>query len=76
MATVVLVFLFFATADLQPTGNMGPIAGTAVELFFALLVLYGSVILFNRPRWAVPPHARAQPGAVHGWRARFRERRQ
>lgn len=76
LGTVVLVFLVFVTADLEPTGTMGPIAGTAVGLFFALLVLYGSVMLFNCPRWAVPPHARAQPGAVHEWRARFRERRQ
>lgn len=76
LGTVVLVFLVFATADLDPTGNMDPIAGAAVVLFCAVLVLYGSVILFNRPRWVVPPHARDQPGAVHEWRARFRERRQ
>lgn len=75
LGTVVMVLAIFATADLEPTGSMGPAAGAALGMLFALLVLYGSVILFNRPRWVVPPHARTQPGAVHEWRARRRERR-
>lgn len=74
LGTIVLVFLVFTTADLEPTESVGPVAGTAVGLFFVLLALSGSVVLFNRPRWAVPPHARHQPGAVHEWRARLRER--
>lgn len=75
LGTVVLVFLVFATADLEPTESIGPVVGSALVLFFALLALYTSVVLFNRPRWVVPPYARDQPGAVREWRTRFRERR-
>lgn len=75
LGSVVMVFLGFAAAALEPTESIGPVVGAALVLFFALLVLGGSVALFNRPRWVVPPHARNEPGAVHEWRVRRRERR-
>lgn len=75
LSAVVLVFLVFATADLEPTGHIGPVVGTAVGAFFVLLGLNALVVLFNRPRWAVPPRYRDQPGAISEWRAALRGRR-
>lgn len=46
-----------------------------VALTLLLGALFGAmatIILFNRPRSAVPPHLRAQPGAVTEWSAATR----
>lgn len=36
--------------------------------FCAVLGLAVTVVLFNRPRWAVVPHMRHQPGLLAEWR--------
>ena len=40
---------------------------------FVPLALAGSIILFNRPRKLVPPHARKDSGALSEWLARRKE---
>jgi hypothetical protein len=44
--------------------------GVTVVLFLTAV----SVILFNRPRTVVPPHLRAESGAIHLWFRRKRAR--
>lgn len=36
-------------------------------LFLVSLVIDASVLLFNRPRWLVPPRYRDEPGAIRMW---------
>jgi len=40
------------------------------------LVLVTTVHFFNTPKWMVPPHRRAEPGAIREWRDTRRARRQ
>jgi hypothetical protein len=40
---------------------VGQVVGFAILVVIVLIV---TVILFNRPRWVVAPHLRAQPGAI------------
>ena len=46
-------------------------------LFMACLAVWGSVTLFNQPKWVVPPYMRDEPGAVSEWmRSRGAKRRE
>ena len=42
---------------------------------FVSLGMVATIMLFNRPRFAVPPHLRDQPGAVAEWRGSGSRRR-
>lgn len=44
--------------------------------FVLLTLLTTTVHFFNFPKWVVPPHRRAEPGAIREWRNARRERRQ
>ncbi|MFJ1754333.1 hypothetical protein [Kitasatospora sp. NPDC088134] len=68
--------VFFPVAALLP-GD--PLPAAVAWVLLALLVLfvgamgcYASVSAFNRPKFAVPPHLRQEPGTVTRW---WRERR-
>jgi len=42
----------------------------ASVIWVAMLVVVGTIVLFNRPKWMVAPHLRRQPGAVGEWLGR------
>ena len=71
-ATFVVDLLLIMVVIWGP-GADAVLLATAAALVLSLaagLVLAITIALFNRPRWAVPPHLRAQPGAVREWRPR------
>lgn len=52
------------------------VLGIPLLLSMAIAVVLGAgIVLFNRPRAAVPPHLRDQPGALAEWRDGGRRRR-
>jgi hypothetical protein len=75
--------LALVTAPLVPSGDAYPL-GFARPLWYTapvLLVFLGSLLLmltvalFNTPKWPVPPHLRAQRGALAEWWSRRRRKR-
>jgi len=42
----------------------------ASAVWLLAMVIAGAIILFNRPRWLVPPHLRRQPGLISRHRGR------
>jgi hypothetical protein len=73
-ATFVVDLLLILLVIWGPGGDavLLAIAAALVLSLTAGLVLAVTIALFNRPRWAVPPHLRGQPGAVREWRPRRR----
>lgn len=76
IGTVALVIIFFTLPDPRHTAELGTVTTIAIILFFLSLALNTLLILFNRPKWAVPPHYRNQPGAIKEWVAKNKEHRQ
>lgn len=48
----------------------------SAAVFVILLPFTISVHFFNTPKWMVPPHRRAEPGALREWRETRRHRRE
>jgi len=64
-----------ATDTIESSGGFAVLALLVAGLFLSFAVV-ASIILVNRPRFAVPPHARHEPGALAEWRtSRSRSRR-
>ena len=57
-----------ATDTIESSGGFALLALLVGGLFLSLAVV-ASIILVNRPRFAVPPHARDEPGALAEWRS-------
>lgn len=53
-------------------GDVLLVGGTLV--FLTLAVVIAGVFFFNRPHWCVPPHRRAEPGALAEFAAERRRR--
>ena len=64
-----------ATETIESSLGFGVLA-LLVFLLFVTLGMAASIMLFNRPASAVPPHLRDQPGAVGEWRSARSRRRQ
>jgi hypothetical protein len=65
-AAGVLVFAVFRPAPGRPGGG----AVAVVACFALMLIAFGfhfAIIWFNRPRWLVPPHMRADEGTLTAW---------
>ena len=76
IATAPFVLLFFAgalVAELTDAYDLG-MAVSAGALLLGVLV-HASIVLYNRPRALVPPHLRAEPGALAERRARRQRQR-
>jgi len=68
-AVAIIGTALYATALILPlvdvTSTLGQITvGILIGVSAAALVLVPAVVLFNRPRWAVPPHLRGAPGLI------------
>jgi hypothetical protein len=63
-----------ATETVTSSVGFGFLTLLVIGLFVSLGMV-GTIMLFNRPRFAVPPHLRDQPGAVAEWRASGSRRR-
>jgi hypothetical protein len=72
--TLLLLVVMVATETIESSLGFSVLA-ILVFLVFVSLGTVASVILFNRPSFAVPPHLRDQSGAVGEWRD-ARQRRQ
>lgn len=75
---LVPVPLFFAFALPEPGEGLlfWVPAGLSVAALVVILLLAASVHFFNVGKWMVPPHRRAEPGAIREWRNARRERRE
>jgi hypothetical protein len=53
-----------------------PIAGVLLVVFFALFAIFCVltlvILVWNRPKFLLPPHHRGTPGLWHEWRAKRR----
>jgi hypothetical protein len=56
-----------ATETVTSSVGFGFLTLLVIGLFVSLGMV-ATIMLFNRPRFAVPPHLRDQPGAVAEWR--------
>jgi hypothetical protein len=63
-----------ATETVTSSVGFGFLTLLVIGLFVSLGMV-ATIMLFNRPRFAVPPHLRDQPGAVAEWRASGSRRR-
>jgi hypothetical protein len=72
-----LFFFAGALASDAPSGSTRQTVGMLTGLVALLLAfaIHIPVLLFNRPRWIVPPRLRDEPGALAEWRARRRGQR-
>ncbi len=61
--------------DSQPLHDLAYVGIAAIGVFFLSLFVMATVVLFNRPKFIVPPHLRQQPGAVQEWFRAIRRRR-
>jgi hypothetical protein len=74
LVAATIVAAMVATEKLASSPGFGGLA-ILVFLVFLSLGTVASIVLFNRPSFAVPPHLRSQTGAVSEWRgARSRRR--
>jgi hypothetical protein len=56
------------------TGALHALLDVALVAWFVCFCVAMSIVFFNRPKWAVPPHLREQSGAVARWWRRLRTR--
>ncbi len=61
--------------DSQTLHDLAYVGFAAIGVFFLSLFVLATVVLFNRPKFIVPPHLRLQPGAVQEWFRAIRKRR-
>ena len=78
--TALVVSMVAVVVEEATTGTVSGVARTvalwAFVAFVAFVLTGGSVTLFNRPKLAVPPAARDEPGALAlWWRGRRHARR-
>jgi hypothetical protein len=73
LAASMMLAALLATETVPRAGFMA-LALLVVGVFVCLAVV-GSVMLVNRPPFAVPPHLRTQQGALAEWRTTRRRRR-
>ncbi|MFE0515270.1 hypothetical protein [Streptomyces sp. NPDC058964] len=67
--------VFVAVLDLPMTGGVLTVLGVVIVTLLLSVPATVSVILFNVPKFVVPPHMRADPGVFGAWRARRAARR-
>jgi hypothetical protein len=66
----VLVMLSFALILTVPS-PAGPVLGLGG--FGLAVVSLVTIVLFNQPKWMVPPAMRTDTGLIHGWRRKRSE---
>jgi hypothetical protein len=74
LVTSMIAAALLATETVTSSVGFGILSLLVIGLF-ASLGMIATIMLFNRPRFAVPPHLRDQPGAVAEWRESGSRRR-